>query len=116
MSTLLRLRSNSDFQRVFRDGRSTANRYAALHFLEHEGDSRLGIAVSRRLGGAVVRNRIRRRIREAVRRIEGMVAPGWDLVIVARRGAMAALFSELEQGIALLLVNAGMATHRSDGA
>lgn len=110
VNTLLRLRSNAEFQRVFGEGRSVANRYMAVYFLAHEGSSRIGITVSRRLGGAVARNRIRRRIREAVRRVASVVPPGWDLVIVARRGAIAASFAELERGVALLFQSAGMAT------
>ena len=59
--------------------------------------NRVGVTVSKKLGGAVVRNRVRRRLREAYRLHEGEFQSGWDIVLVARTKAIHAPFSKLEQ-------------------
>lgn len=104
-----RLRSRHEFERVFRSGRSLGNRLVAVHFLARQGPTRVGVAVSRRVGGAVMRNRARRRVREAVRRLEDRLQPGWDVVVVARREAVMAPFGDLAGAIELALERAGVA-------
>lgn len=81
-----------------RDGRSFPGRFAVLSVLEHPGDetpARLGIITSRRVGGAVVRNRVRRRWREIFRAARPQLRPGLWLVLIARAPAAAAKFEEL---------------------
>jgi ribonuclease P protein component len=68
-----------------------------------ESISRCGFTVSRRIGGAVERNRARRRMSEAVRLLWDIVMPGWDIVWVARPGINDAEFSELQSACARLL-------------
>jgi ribonuclease P protein component len=68
MRRSLRLRANTDFQRVRQDGRSVANPYLVLLQRRNtEGNTRFGFAVGKKIGGAVVRNRLKRRLREHVR-------------------------------------------------
>jgi ribonuclease P protein component len=67
-----------------------------------EGDeppTRIGFSVSRRVGGAVVRNRVKRRLREIVRKRLSHVAPGWDIVITARASAAEAEYGALEEDL-----------------
>jgi ribonuclease P protein component len=84
-----RLSRSRDFDAVYRHGRSTATRYLVLYaFPREEGDGlgpRLGLAVSRQLGNAVERNRIKRRLRAAFEQIEGDLPVGNDYVLIARR-------------------------------
>ena len=80
-----RLRQRREFDLVFRRGRRLGGALFTLIALPNErADHRLGIAVGRRVGGAVERNRARRLLREAFRRLGGPVRPGHDMVLVAR--------------------------------
>lgn len=101
-----RLRSNSDFQRVRRKGRTSAHPLLVISALPNGlAYSRFGFAVGRRIGKAVQRNRIKRRMRESVRiRIKkGAVAMGWDVVFIARRPVRNATFHQVDEAIGLLL-------------
>ena len=70
--------------------------------------NRVGITVGKKLGHAVVRNRVRRRIREVYRLNEQALQPGWDIVMVARTRAIHADFSALTEGFLALAKKAGI--------
>ena len=84
-----RLSRSRDFDAVYRHGRSVSTRFLVLYWFERGGDTgepRLGIAVPKQLGGAVVRNRVKRQLRETWRAMLGRVPPGNDYVLIARPG------------------------------
>jgi ribonuclease P protein component len=86
-----RLSRSADFERVYRQGRSKGNRYLVLYAfpreaVEEEGP-RLGLSVSRRVGGAVDRTRVKRTLREAFWEEAVRLPPGADYVVVARPDA-----------------------------
>ena len=86
-----RLRRAADFQRVRALRRSWGHPLLVLYVAPNDGQTtRLGIAVGRRVGKAVVRNRVKRRVREAVRHRLADLAPGHDLVFIARAPAATA--------------------------
>ena len=71
-------------------------------------NTRFGIATGRKLGGAVVRNRLRRRLREALRALAPSFQPGWDVLIIARPALVNATHGELTEAIARLLRRGGV--------
>jgi ribonuclease P protein component len=84
-----RLSRSRDFDTVYRKGRSASTRFLVLYWFpreeEAEGDgARLGLAVPRSVGGSVVRNRVKRRLRETWRELAERTQPGFDYVLVAR--------------------------------
>jgi ribonuclease P protein component len=81
-----RLSRSAEFERVYRHGSSTANRYLVLYTFPNPAAERprLGLSVSRKVGGAVERNRAKRLLREAFARAGAGVGGGRDLVLVAR--------------------------------
>lgn len=81
----LRLRRNSDFERVRARGRSWSNRRVVLSAMENgTAANRYGFAVGKRIGGSVERNRAKRLLREAVRAIHPCLRQGFDIVVIAR--------------------------------
>ena len=103
----LRLRRRKDFDAVFEKGQVLANRLLVLRSLPNQlSHNRYGFITSKRLGKAVVRNRVRRRLREGVRALR--TRAGWDVVISARTPAARADFHELKAAVANLFVRAGI--------
>lgn len=93
-----RLRKRADFQACYTQGRRVQHQYFTLYLLERkEGKTRLGLTVSRKVGGAVLRNRIKRRVREIFRRSSVFPTEGYDVVFVAKKGCVELSYWELEQ-------------------
>lgn len=104
-----RLRRNSDFQRVRREGKFHASPLMVLAFLQNELDhSRFGFVVSKRLGKAVRRNKIKRRMREAIRLQLPHLKPGFDVVLIARQPINRASYTQIEQDLANLLTKSDL--------
>jgi ribonuclease P protein component len=83
------LSRSAEFERVYRQGRSSANRHLVLYAFPNPAAERprLGLSVSRKVGGAVERNRVKRLLREAFTRAEAELKAGQDVVLVARPAA-----------------------------
>jgi len=107
-----RLTRAAEFDAVSQLGRSVAGRHLTLRFRAAEGGGvpRIGYAVPKRVGGAVERNAVKRRLREAVDRNEGLLQPATDYVFIARPGVAEALgakgFAWLNEQVAELLTRA----------
>ena len=114
-----RLTRSADFERVYRQGRSHGNRYLVLYAFPRSGDGepRLGVSVSRKVGGAVERNRVKRLLREAFWASAEDLRGGHDFVIVARPASGELAEREGERGIEAalraVLVEAGLAGKHS---
>jgi ribonuclease P protein component len=102
-----RLTKRRDFASVYRKGRAFAHPLLALRLLPNQlPSSRYGFAVGKTVGKAVVRNRVKRRLREGIHTLP--VASGWDIVVIARPRAAAADYHALRQATAGLLTRAGV--------
>ena len=109
MKRKYRLRRNSDFQQVRRLGKSYASPIMVLAFLQNElGYNRFGFVVSKRLGKAFRRNKIKRRMRESVRLRIQEIKPGFDLILIARKHIEQATYSEISRSLEGLLKKADL--------
>ena len=91
------LKKNADFQKVYKEHNSRANRLLVLYVRANDlGRNRLGISVSRKVGNSVVRHHLTRLVREAYRLHEASFQIGWDMVVVARKQAGDADFHQME--------------------
>ncbi|MEP7082942.1 MAG: ribonuclease P protein component [Chloroflexota bacterium] len=109
MPLLPTLRRRADFEAIARDGSSRSTPLLVLRWMRTERhESRVGLSTPRTLGGSVHRNRIRRRLRELLRRRLEAIGPGWDLLLIARPAAGQATFAELGAALDTLLQRASI--------
>jgi ribonuclease P protein component len=106
-----RILRSADFRTVYDNGiRLSGPLFAAFCLARtHSGEAgvRLGLTAPRALGGAVVRNRIKRRLREAFRQHRAEFGPLWDIVLNPRRAALTAPFSEIERALGKVIEKCG---------
>ena len=109
------LRRRADFEQVFSSGKFVSGRAVALRLLARgEGPARLGFAVGKRLDKrAVIRNRARRRLREALRPIA--LREGYDVVVLARRSSLTDAFGALEDDVRDVFRRAGLLEEAGEG-
>ena len=92
-----KIRKNIEFLNVYRHGKSYANKYLVMNFLNNKLDeNRFGITVSKKVGNSVVRHRITRLIRECIRLQESNILTEYDIVIVARKAAKDKKYQDIE--------------------
>ena len=98
MDARVTVKQNSDFRRIYRRGRSAVSGGVVVYCLKNrQGMSRLGVTVSTKLGHAVVRNRVRRRLRELYRLHRAEMLSGYDVIVVARVRAVEMPYAKLER-------------------
>lgn len=94
------LKKNRDFQNVYRNGRSYANRFLVMYILEnHTSCNRIGISVSKKVGNSVIRHHVTRLIRESYRLQEDVFNSGLDIVVIARARAAEASYWDIESAL-----------------
>lgn len=102
------LKRNHIFRRLYSTG-GHGNKFLVLYVRRNRlEENRVGVTVSKKLGKAVVRNRVRRRLREVYRLHESRFLPGWDIVVVARGRAVDASFSDLTRAYLSLAKKSGI--------
>ncbi|MBB5324129.1 ribonuclease P protein component [Anoxybacillus tepidamans] len=112
MKKKYRIKKNEEFQQVFQKGKSMANRQFVVYVLDRPEQSyfRLGLSVSKKIGKAVVRNRVKRYIRQAFLELRENVAIGKDYVVIARMPASAMSYDEVKKSLVHVLKKAGVLT------
>lgn len=110
MRRKLRLRNREDYSRVYRGGRSFANGQFVVYWSKQPSAQpfRVGISASKKIGNAVVRNRMRRLVKEIVRHMEGQIVPYVDFILIVRKPAVTMSYAELERSIKHVLRKAGL--------
>lgn len=103
------IKKNYEFRRLYNRGKNKVSPYLALYAIEKkQGPRRLGITVSTKVGCAVIRNRVRRRIREAFRLNEAKFADSVDIIVVARVRAGLATYAQIEKSLLSLAEELGI--------
>ena len=110
-----KLRKNSEFQQVYRRGRSFANNLLVLYvfknrknFLNNEPYNKMGISVSKKVGKSVVRSRVKRLISESYRLNKDHFIKGYDFAIIARVSSHDKSYEEMEKALKHVFKKAGM--------
>ena len=105
MKNTVSINENYRFRALYSRGKTAARKTVAAYAMKNrlKTVNRLGITVSVKLGKAVKRNRVKRRIKEAYRLLEPHVKRGWDIVLVARHGALDASFGRITDDVAAAL-------------
>jgi len=95
-----RLRKNEDFKKVYKYGKSYYNRNLIMYIRKNDLEySRIGFTVTKKIGNSVVRNKIRRRIKEIVRKNLGNIMDGYDIILIPKKNVIDISFQELESAI-----------------
>lgn len=117
MQKKYRLSRKEDFTDVYRTGKSVANYQFILYYKRNEALNhfRLGISASRKIGGAVVRNRVRRRLKEIFRLHADEIQGGYDLVLIVRKAAVEMEYAALAGSVRHILKKAGLLKPNPDG-
>ena len=94
------LKKNIEFQNVYQNGKSYANRYLVMYVLKNDlNKNRIGISVSKKVGNSVIRHRITRLVRESYRLHEDMFNSSLDIVVIARGTAREVGYKEIESAL-----------------
>lgn len=100
MKKNFRVKREKDFKAIFKDGTSFANRKFVVYQLENQQNHfRVGLSVSKKLGNAVTRNQIKRRIRHILQSVKGSLVEHVDFVVIARKGVETLEYVEMEKNL-----------------
>ena len=115
MKHTVSLKQNHEFRRIYHKGKSAVSPFFAIYCRKTgRPESRLGITTGVKLGHAVKRNFVRRRIRELYRTNESKFLPGYDIVVVARTRAIFGRYAELERSFLHLMKKLGLTLREED--
>jgi len=112
---LMKLKKNREFANVYRNGAYHADKILVVYVLKNKRDrSYFGFAVGKKVGGSVIRSRVTRLLREAVRTNANAVRPGFDIVVLARAGAGSGRLEQIERSYLRLVKKSRAAAGRAD--
>ncbi|ALX49533.1 ribonuclease P protein component [Lentibacillus amyloliquefaciens] len=115
MKKRYRIKDNEEFQYVFKNGKSFANRQLVLYYIEKPGQKhfRIGLSVGKKIGNAVMRNQIKRYLRQAFLELEDSVRPTKDIIIIARYPTRQMDFHQVKKSLVHLLTKKGCLSKNS---
>ncbi|WP_062350992.1 ribonuclease P protein component [Bacillus kwashiorkori] len=118
MRKKFRLKKDQDFQLVFKKGKSFANRQFIIYKNEKEKQAffRIGLSVSKKIGNAVTRNRIKRYIRQTFHELNDQIAKNYDYVVIARKPAAEMSFKEVKNSLIHVLKIARVLNQNKEGS
>lgn len=105
MKKEFRIKKNVEFQQVFKQGKSFANRQLVIYYVKKPGQQhfRIGISVGKKIGNAVTRNRIKRYLRTSFQELEADLKPEYDYVVIARQPVRDMNFKEVKKSLMHLI-------------
>jgi len=105
-----RLKNDHEFRFVYLHGEKSVSRYFVLHFFDRKDGqpTRFGITAGKKIGNAVLRNKLKRVVRELCRANQELLCEGYDLVIVVRKRAAEAKFNDLQKDFDNLMKESGL--------
>lgn len=115
MNKIYRLRSNMEFKKVYSRGKNYWNRNLILYVKKNDvGNTRVGYSITKKIGNAVVRNKIRRRMKEIYRLNFHGIKSNYDLIFIPKKNVVDISYKELESAMLHILKLAGVLTIQSD--
>jgi len=107
MSTLHKLKKNYEFKKVYNQGRYYVEKYVVMYIIKNDSVlNRIGFSASKKVGNSVVRNKVKRRMKEVYRQFGNNVKVGYDIVFTARAGSGSADYKMIEKNIVSILKKA----------
>ncbi|WP_353094607.1 ribonuclease P protein component [Tissierella praeacuta] len=115
MNKVYRLRSNIEFRKVYSSGKNYWNRNLVLYMRKNSvGNTRVGYSITKKIGNSVVRNKIRRRMKEIYRLNFDKIKGNYDLIFIPKKNVVDISYKELESAMLHILKLAGMLISQSD--
>ncbi|WP_313756652.1 ribonuclease P protein component [Tissierella sp.] len=115
MNKIYRLRSNIEFRKVYSGGKNYWNRNLILYVRKNSvGNSRVGYSITKKIGNSVVRNKIRRKMKEIYRLNFNNIKSNYDLIFIPKKNVVDISYKELESAMLHILKLAGMLTSQRD--
>ncbi len=108
-----RLKKNTDFTRVYNKGKSYGCKNLVIYYLPSKNQFRAGFSISKKVGNAVTRNRIRRYLKESLRLLEPQ-GKGYDIIFIARKPASENNFFEIKRSVQYLFKKIGLEYHENN--
>lgn len=104
-----RLKKKGEFSKAYKQGHSKANPYLVIYYFKRtKKEIRVGFSVSKKIGNAVVRNKIKRRLREAIKPYINKILPSYDIIFIARHKIKGISFKDVEKNMVSLLNVTGL--------
>src|SRR5690625_1386964 len=113
MKKAFRVKDNKEFQSIFKNGKSFANRQLVIYYIKKPGQPhfRVGLSVGKKIGNAVMRNQIKRYLREAFISLEDKINPDLDIIIIARNPTINMNYHQIKRSLSHLLHKENLFIH-----